>query len=79
MIMKNKLLDLNNHLFLQLERLNDEGLKGEALKDEIERSKAVSTVARDIVQVGRLVLDAEVAKQEHQLTRLPLLAESKDA
>lgn len=59
--MKNKLTDLNNHLFAQLERLSDENLKGDALKEEINRSKAVSGVSKDIVANARLALDAQIA------------------
>lgn len=63
--MKNKLADLHNHLFAQLERLGDEDLKGDELKDEINRSKALTSVAREIVSNGRLALDAEEFKQEY--------------
>lgn len=56
--MKNKLSDLNNHLFAELERLSDEDLKGEALQEEISRAKAVTNVAAQIVQNGSLVLRA---------------------
>ncbi|MGR5165550.1 hypothetical protein ACPV4X_27215, partial [Vibrio owensii] len=59
--MKNKLLDLNNHLFAQLERLSDEGLKGDELKEEINRSKAVTGVSKEIVSNARLALDAQMA------------------
>ena len=58
--MKNKLADLNNHLFASLERLGDESLSGDKLKDEIERSKAVAGVAREIIQNGKLVLTAQM-------------------
>ena len=57
--MKNKLIDLNNHLFAQLERLSDESLTSEALQAEIQRSQAVTSVAKEIVSNGRLVLDAQ--------------------
>ncbi len=56
--MKNTLADLNNHLFMQLERLNDEDLKGEALQEEINRAKAITQVATQIINNGALVLDA---------------------
>ena len=35
MAIKNKITDLNNHLFAELERLSDEELKGDELKAEI--------------------------------------------
>ncbi len=57
--MKNTLGDLNSHLFTQLERLNDESLKGEALKEEVNRAKAVTSVATQIISNGSLVLDAK--------------------
>jgi len=57
--MKNKLSDLNNHLFAQLERLGDESISKEALETELERSKAITGVAREIISNARLVLDAQ--------------------
>jgi hypothetical protein len=62
--MKNKLTDLNNHLFLALERLNDEDIEGEDLNAEIQRSRAIAGVAKNIVQNAALVLEAEKLKRE---------------
>jgi hypothetical protein len=59
--MKNKMEDLNNHLFAEIERLGDEDLSGEALIQETARSKAISTVATQIINNARLVLDATKA------------------
>ena len=39
--MKNKLTDLNNHLFEQLERLNDDNLTPEQLEREAKRGDAM--------------------------------------
>jgi len=56
---KNKIGDLNNHLFEQLERLNDEDLSNEELKKEIARSKAMSSIALSILASGTLLLKAK--------------------
>lgn len=71
--MKNKLLDLNNHLFAQLERLADEKLTGEKLKEEIGRSKAITSVSRDIIDNARLALDAQIALGGGQVKKIPSL------
>ena len=56
---RNTLADLNNHLFEQLERLNDEELSGEDFEKEVKRSKALQNIGKTIIDNGRLVLDAE--------------------
>ncbi len=77
---RNTLTDLNNHLFEQLERLNDEDLKGEQLQEEIMRAKAVGDMATKIVSNASLVLEAQrmfsdvdygqAAKRAGELSRL---------
>lgn len=59
--MKNKLIDLNNHLFAQMERLSDEDLGEEEIVREINRSKAVSNLAAQIIGNAKLALDAHKA------------------
>lgn len=63
--MKNKLVDLNNYLFEQLERLNDEELKGDALDEEISRSKAVTSIAQTIINNGELLIKAKKCYEEY--------------
>ena len=58
--MKNTLTDLNNHLFAALERLNDEGITGEKLKEELDRARTISLVGKTVVENARLVLDAQI-------------------
>lgn len=58
---KNKLSDLNDHLFCALERLNDESLTPEELEREIDRSKAMGVVASNIIASQALILKSAMA------------------
>lgn len=77
--MKNKLTDLNNHLFEQLERLNDEELTDEKLSQEIERSKAVANIATKIIDNASLGLQAEKLRLEYgrKDVNIPEMLENK--
>lgn len=62
--MKNTLIDLNNHLFEQLERLNDDELDDEQLEKEIRRAEAMTKVSSKIIANAALGLNAEKLKVE---------------
>ena len=57
--MKNTLGDLSLHLFAQLEKISSDDLKGEELKEEVARTKAISLLAKQIIDNGTLVLEAQ--------------------
>lgn len=59
--MKNKLSDLNDHLFVALERLNDEDLTPDQLDKEIDRAKAIGCVASNIIANQALILKSAMA------------------
>lgn len=60
--MKNTLVDLNNHLFAELERLADEELQGEKLSEEIERAKAIREIASQVINNANTALRAQEFK-----------------
>lgn len=70
---RNKLSDLNNHLFEQLERLNDESLSNEDLEKEMKRQKSMSEIASNIIEINRISMDAIklIAKGDIQAKDLP--------
>jgi hypothetical protein len=76
--MRNKLSDLNDHLFMQLERLGNEDLKPEALQEEIERTKAVTSLAGAIIANAKLALDAHIAVAEYGIKINPANLLKKD-
>jgi hypothetical protein len=55
---KNKLADLNDHLFAQLERLSEEGLKPAQLEAEVKRGGAIVAVADRILHHASLQVQA---------------------
>ncbi|WP_320130282.1 hypothetical protein [uncultured Sphaerochaeta sp.] len=55
---KNTLLDLNDYLFMQIEKLSDDDLSQEELEKEIKRSKAIEQIASRVIGCASVVLDA---------------------
>ncbi|MCF7700520.1 hypothetical protein [Loktanella sp. M215] len=70
---KNKLSDLNDHLFAQLERLSDEDLSPEDLDKEVKRAGAMVQVADKITGNADLQLKAAKLFAEHGEKLLPML------
>jgi hypothetical protein len=64
---KNRLTDLNDHLFAQLERLSDEGMSTEKMEAEIARSDAVVAVADQILRHATLQVQAAKILSDHGL------------
>lgn len=77
--MKNKMIDLHNHLFAQLERLSDEDIKGDKLNEEITRADAISKISTNIIKNVDLSLKAQRMKEEFGITKMPeMLEQTKD-
>lgn len=57
---KNRTLtDLNDFLFNQLDRLNNDELDAESLAKEIDRTKAMTAVSQQVIHNAHLVLEAQ--------------------
>lgn len=52
--MKNKLADLNNYLFEQIERLNDDDMTEEQLNMNIKKIETINKIADTIIKNGEL-------------------------
>lgn len=63
--MKNKLSDLNDHLFAQLERLSEEGLTAEQIEQETARGEAIVSIADSIIKNADLTFKAATFVAQH--------------
>ena len=63
--MKNKLSDLNDHLFAQLERLSDEDLTAEQIEQEARRGEALVSVSEQILKNADLTFKAATFVATH--------------
>jgi hypothetical protein len=62
---KNRLADLNDHLFAQLERMGNEDLTTEQIETEAKRSNAVVAVADQILRHATLQVQAAKILSDH--------------
>lgn len=81
--MRNKLTDLNDYLFEQLERLNNDDLTQDELDKEIEISKQVVKVSQTIINNAQLLLQAkkhfdEVGTENSEIAPLLSLGDNKN-
>ena len=53
---RNKLIDLNNHLFEALERINDDKLEGDKLQEEMNRAKTITTPEQIIKALSNIFI-----------------------
>jgi len=79
--MNNKLSDLNNHLFAQLERLSDECMSAEQVAQEVDRAEAIVKVSNQITNNADLQLKAAKLFAEHGdrvLSHLPQIGNARN-
>ncbi|HFU4136851.1 TPA: hypothetical protein ACGO73_000541 [Streptococcus suis] len=71
-MVRNKMSNLADTLFAQLESFDDRELSENELQIEIERSKAIVSVAGQIVSIGKLAIEVEKLKQEAGIEHAPI-------
>jgi len=53
----NKLSDLRDHMFAALERLSDESISDEEIKNEVDKAKAIAGIGSVIINSAKLEID----------------------
>lgn len=68
---RNKISDLNDHLFAQLERLNDETIKLDKMEMEFKKAAAITKVSAQILKGAALTLQASKLVYNGDVKDLP--------
>lgn len=68
-MVRNTFDDLNNHLFEQIERLNDDELSADELEREVKRAKSMSLISDKIIKAAETQLKAYETSQEYEGTQ----------
>ena len=74
---QNKMVDLRNHLFTALERLNDETLTEEQMNLEFEKAKAIAAIAKPLVETAKI--EQQFLKESGQFRGSEFFGDSKKA
>ena len=78
--MKNTLSDLNNILFEQLERVNDDSLTKDQLEAQLRKTDAIVKVSEQIIKNGELAFKAIQHKDKYYCSdskKLPPMLEGE--
>lgn len=78
---RNKISDLRDHLFTALERIDDDSLSPEQIKNEVNKAKAVAQIGSVIINsakveidylkaTGRIDTDSEIFKNVDPVKRI---------
>ena len=72
---KNTLSDLNDYLFMEIEKLSDDDLSDDEIKRECTKARAIQGLAHAVINNAKLVLDAkklDIKEGEHVAPRILL-------
>lgn len=69
--MKNRMNDLNDHLFMMLETLSDDSMSKDMLDQECRRAQAMAKIGSVIVKNYSVAIDAMKLMSEGEGTKLP--------
>lgn len=79
--MKNTLVDLNNYLFEQIERLNDDSITEEQLERELKKTDSIVKISEKIIQNGELAFKTMKHMDDYgygQTRTVPKMLETKE-